>query len=130
MIKKAWISLIFIFVLTNVDFLTAGEIMKITENDSGKTVEIKVGDDLEIALPANPTTGYVWEVSALDDTVLKLEKTDYIADDKAIGSGGMEVIKFHALAEGRSEARLIFHRPFERNVPPLKTFSAIVLIKK
>jgi predicted secreted protein len=42
----------------------AGVAMKLSENDSGKTVEILVGDELEVELPGNPTTGYVWEVSS------------------------------------------------------------------
>ena len=108
----------------------AGEPMKLSENDSGKTVEICVGDELEVVLPGNPTTGYVWEVSSLDSHVLRLEKADFFADDKAIGAGGMEIIKFHAIAAGTSPLKLIFHRTFEQNIPPLKTFEVTVLIKQ
>jgi len=104
--------------------------MKLTENDSGKTVEIRVDDELEVILPGNPTTGYVWEVSSLDSSILRLNKSEFLASDKAIGSGGMEIIKFHAFASGTSEVRLIFHRPFEQNIPPLKTFEVTVIIKK
>jgi inhibitor of cysteine peptidase len=104
--------------------------MKLYENDSGKTVEIRVGDELEVVLPGKPTTGFVWEVSSLDTHVLSQGETDFIATDKAIGSGGMEIIKFHAIAAGTSVVRLIFHRSFEPNVPPLKTFKVTVIIKK
>ena len=103
--------------------------MKLRENDSGKKIEILVGDELEVKLPGNPTTGYVWEVNSLDSNVLSLGKADFIANSKAIGSGGMEIIKFHAIAAGTSIVRLIFHRPFEHNIPPLRTFEVTVIVK-
>jgi inhibitor of cysteine peptidase len=108
----------------------AGEVMKLTENDAGKTFELRVGDDLEIALPANPTTGYVWEVSSLEPTVLKQDKAEFLPGDNAIGSGGMDVIKLHAINEGKSELAFIYHRPFEKNKPPLNTFEINLIIKK
>lgn len=122
--------LIFVLMLSHMDNTSAGETMKLSENDTGKTVEISVGDELEIAVPGNPTTGYVWEVSSHDANVLKLTNAGFYADDMAIGAGGVEIIKFHAIAEGKSELKLIFHRPFEHNMPPLKTFEATISIRK
>lgn len=104
--------------------------MKLTENDSGKTVEMWVGDEVEIILPANPTTGYLWEVSSPDTDILKLDKESFVADTPAIGAEGLETLKFHALATGKSELKLIFHRPFEQNTPPLETFAITAIIKK
>jgi inhibitor of cysteine peptidase len=120
----------FALMLSNADYTLAGEYMRLTENDSGKTVEINVGDDLEVVLPGMPTTGYIWELSPPDSSVLKPGKADFFADDKAIGSSGMEVISFHAIAVGKSQVKLIFHRPFEHNTPASKTFEVIVIIKK
>jgi inhibitor of cysteine peptidase len=109
--------------------LLASVPMRLSESDSGKTVEMFVGDELEVVLPGKPTTGYVWEVSALDSTSLKQGKTDFIADTNAIGAGGMEIFRFKAIAVGRSGVKLIFHRPFEQNVPTIKTFEVTVIIK-
>jgi inhibitor of cysteine peptidase len=122
--------IVFTFMLGCADNALAGVSMKLSENDSGKTVEICVGDELEIMLPGNPTTGYVWEVDSLASTVLELGKAHFIASDNAIGAGGMEVIKFHAIAAGTGVIKLLFHRPFEQNMPPLKTFNVTVIIKK
>jgi inhibitor of cysteine peptidase len=107
-----------------------GESMKLNKNDSGKTVEILVGDELEVILPGNPTTGYAWKLISLDTTVLRPDNAEFFANNKALGSGGMEAIKFHAIAAGKSEVKLIFHRSFEREVPPLNTFEVTVIIKK
>ena len=69
-------------------------------------------------------------MSSLDSNVLRPGKAEFIAADKAIGSGVTEIIKFHAIAAGISVVRLIFHGPFERNTLPLKTFEVTVIIKK
>jgi inhibitor of cysteine peptidase len=104
--------------------------MKLSENDSGKTVEIAIGDVLDVILPANPTTGYVWEVSSIDSSILQSNTADFVANDPAIGAESFEIIKFHTLAVGKSELKLILHRPFEQTTPPLKTFAVTVIIKK
>jgi inhibitor of cysteine peptidase len=104
--------------------------MRLSERDYGRTVEISVGDELEIILPGNPTTGYVWELSSLDVNRLRLGQVEFFANNKTLGSVGMETIKLHAIAAGTSIVQLIFHRPFEKNIPPLKTFELNLIIKK
>ncbi len=116
--------------LENTGNTLVGKSMRLSENDSGKTVEISADKELELILPGKPTTGYIWEVSSLDLTVLELSESHFIASDKAIGAGGIEIIKFHPLATGKSKVKLIFHNSFEKNEPPLKTFEVTVIIKE
>lgn len=127
---KTWSALIFVLMLGNPDNLFASEMMKLTEKDSGRTVELRTGDELEITVPGNPTTGYVWEVNSLDPTLLKQDNSLFLHADKSIGSGGLEVIKLHAIGEGRGELKLIYHRPFEKNKLPIKTFEVSFKILK
>lgn len=122
--------IIFVLMLSDVSNTLAENTMKLSENDSGKTVEIVIGDDLQVILPANPTTGYIWEVNSIDSHTLQANKADFVANNPAIGTGGLEIIQFHALTTGKSELKLILHRPFEQNTPPLKTFAVTVIIKK
>jgi len=116
--------------LGNADNTLAGKSMRLSENDSGKTVEINASNELELILPGKSTTGYVWEVSSLDLNILELSETRFIASDKAIGAGGIEIIKLHPIATGKSKVKLIFHKPFEKNELPLKTFEVTVIIKE
>jgi inhibitor of cysteine peptidase len=104
--------------------------MRLSERDYGRTFEISIGEELEIILPGNPTTGYIWEPCSLDVNRLRLGQAEFFANDKVPGSVGMEIIKLHALAAGTSIVKLIFHRPFEQNIPPLKTFEVTLVIKK
>ena len=129
LVIKTCAIIFFALMLGTAGYTVAGESMKLSENDSGNTVEIRIDDELEVVLPANPTTGYIWEVDSLDSTVLRRDKSVFLASDNALGSGGMEIIKLHAIAAGKSLVSLIFHRPFEQNMPPLKTFEVTVIIK-
>jgi inhibitor of cysteine peptidase len=133
-VNTKWIQtcaiIFFALMLGNVDNTLMGESIKLNENDSGKTVEIHVGDKLDVILPGNPTTGYAWELFMSDSNVLSLVKREFFANNKAMGSSGVEIIKLQAIAAGNSEVKMIYHRSFEPNVPPLKTFKVIVSIKK
>jgi len=63
-IIKICAIIIFALMLGNAGTTLASESMKLNENDSGNTVEIHIGDELEVILPGKPTTGYIWEVSS------------------------------------------------------------------
>ncbi|MDQ1336481.1 MAG: inhibitor of cysteine peptidase, partial [Thermodesulfobacteriota bacterium] len=45
--------------------------VKLTDEDLGRTVELGIGETLEVVLSGNPTTGYVWDVASLDRDILK-----------------------------------------------------------
>ena len=38
----------------------------LTEADSGRSIAARVGDEIVVELPENPTTGYRWEVAGAD----------------------------------------------------------------
>src|SRR5258706_5991448 len=50
----------------------AADLATITEAQNGKSVAVAKGSSVVISLESNPTTGYVWQVSKNDSTVLKL----------------------------------------------------------
>jgi inhibitor of cysteine peptidase len=103
---------------------------QLSENESGSTVELHTGDTLEVALSGNPTTGYQWEIASGDTKVIKWrEKPEYRSDSAAVGSSGMFTFTFEAAAPGQTVLRLVYHRPFERNVPPARTFEFTVIVK-
>lgn len=104
--------------------------MQLTEKDLGRTVEIGVGDILEVVLRGNPTTGYIWDVASPDKGVLKqVGETEFKPDRKVRGSGGNIILRFEAARAGKASLKLIYHRPFEKNRPPIKTFEVSVIVK-
>jgi len=104
--------------------------VKLGEKDLGQTVEITVGDVLEVSLKGNPTTGYIWDVASPDKEILKqVGETKFKPDRKARGSGGNMILRFEAARVGKTSLKLIYHRPFEKDKPPVKTFEVKVIVK-
>jgi inhibitor of cysteine peptidase len=103
---------------------------RVSEEDAGSTVELRVGDTLEVMLDGNPTTGFSWETAAVDASVLKqLGEPGFQPDTSLIGSGGKFTFRFEAAGSGQTLLRLIYHRPWEKDVPPEKTFEVTVIVQ-
>ena len=103
---------------------------KLSEQDNGGTVTLEVGQQLDISLVANPTTGYQWEIAEGDSAVLKqVGEPVYTTDSTAPGSGGTMTFHFVAATPGQTTLKLIYHRTFEKDTPPLKTFEITAVVK-
>ena len=107
---------------------------KVTEADNGKTITIKVGDDLQVLLGGNPTTGYGWTTSLSDaDKAILQQQGDPLyaqqsADSTLVGSGGTFTFTFKAAAAGQVTLKFGYARPWESG-QPLQTFSVTVIVK-
>jgi inhibitor of cysteine peptidase len=102
----------------------------LTEADAGRTVDLHAGDRLSISLGGNPTTGYSWELAAVDKQVLApLGKLGYAASSEAVGAGGVFAFEFEAVAEGQTALRLVYRRPWEKRRRPAQTFAVNVMVK-
>jgi predicted secreted protein len=101
----------------------------LTAADAGSTVNMNVGATLEISLQGNPTTGYTWELAPDGQELLVQDgEAQFKAESTLLGSGGLVTLRFKALRQGTADLKLIYHRTFEPNVPPLRTFAVKVVI--
>ena len=106
-----------------------GAIVNLTEKDNGGSVALAVNDTLAIRLAGNPTTGFIWEADNLDaNHFAQIGTYAYSADSSLMGAAGQFTLTFKVLISGEGRLRLIYHRTFERNVPPLKVFEITVTI--
>lgn len=104
--------------------------VKLTDEDLGSTVKLGIGEILEVVLRGNPTTGYAWDIASLDKEILKqVGETEFKPDRKARGSGGQIIMRFKAQAAGKTSLKIIYHRPFEKERPPIKVFEVTVSVK-
>ena len=91
-----------------------------TYTDAGQTIDIGVNQEFVIALGANPTTGYDWEVS-LDETILELVEMTYKVAEEAeheiVGAGGVDYFRFKALKAGETEITMVYKRSWEEPTP-------------
>ncbi len=79
-------------------------------------IAAKAGETFTIKLNENPTTGYQWSVSISDESVVALDKDEYVPDDKSgelAGSGGVRVLTFKALEAGTATINMVYERSWE-----------------
>ena len=90
------------------------------ESKPAEMISAQAGRNFTITLPANPTTGYQWQLARpLNVKLIKLISSEYIADDTGlVGSGGKQVWKFKAIKVGRAAVALKYVRPSEKNTKP------------
>ena len=131
MFRRSVVYIVFLFIpLLSIECsLSAGVQVKLNEKDTAGTIDIVVGDTLEIMLKGNPTTGYIWEAASVDTSVLsEVREPEFRPESDARGSGGKIVMNFRAISVGKTLLKLIYHRPFEKNKPPIKVFSVDVMV--
>ncbi len=102
----------------------------ITEQDAGKTVELKTGDTLIVTLEGNMTTGFSW-IPATQNPVLLKQVGDVAVTpvSNALGAPGKIVLNFKATQTGQTTLHLDYKRSWEENVAPVKTFEVTVTVK-
>jgi inhibitor of cysteine peptidase len=100
--------------------------IELTDADNGKTIKVAAGKSLTIALEGNPTTGYQWQTGKIDGASVRAEgKPEYAAKKHPagmVGVGGSFVFRFKAVKPGKSEIKLVYLRPWEKDTPPAKSF--------
>lgn len=101
----------------------------VSESQAGNRITMQIGDTLQATLEGNPTTGYNWSAEGLDSTILKSAgEPEFRPASSALGASGTVTCRFTAVSEGQTTLKLIYSRPFEKGVPPLRTFTVTVVV--
>ncbi|MBM4467164.1 MAG: protease inhibitor I42 family protein [Chloroflexi bacterium] len=105
--------------------------VKATIDHNGREMQLRKGQTLVVTLEANPTTGYSWEVAEpLDEQVLRQAgEPEFKAESEALGAGGVQILRFQAVNAGQTTLKLAYHRPWEKGVEPLETYSIEVVVR-
>jgi inhibitor of cysteine peptidase len=100
----------------------------VTEADAGRSIRMPVGTFLDVALPGNPTTGYIWQRAPGDaGGVETVGAARFEPSGPAIGQGGLVHLGFRVTKPGATPLWLVYRRPFEKDVPPTRTFSVTLV---
>jgi len=108
----------------------ATDIVVVTEADSGKQVFAQVGQIIELRLDANPSTGYMWDLTSLDGTALVVADRFFQSFSGQVGADGTETIRLRALRTAKMYLNLAYHRSWETGKAPLRTFSIDLLVRE
>ncbi len=101
----------------------------ILDNDRGKTFTTQVGDIITIRLAENPTTGYRWDVGAVDK-LIEFQGADYQTTPRpSLGSGGTRIFHFKAKAIGTAQIQLKLRRSWEPEDKAIEQFTVNIRIQ-
>jgi inhibitor of cysteine peptidase len=102
----------------------------LTVENAGQTIEMNVGDIFTVELEGNPSTGYTWEVAEMDTALLKqVGEMEFETDNDLVGASGVLILRFEAIGPGETALILVYHRPWEEDIPPEETFEASLIVK-
>jgi inhibitor of cysteine peptidase len=107
-------------------------IIRLTAGEDGQEIRIEQEDTLLVVLESNPSTGYQWEVTEIDPSILELTDDTYHPDaDSAMGVGaaGTQRLTFKPAGEGRTHLALAYRRSWETEVEPADTFAVDIKVK-
>jgi predicted secreted protein len=110
---------------------SAQAVVGIGEQSAGTTVHLQRGDLLAVSLSANGTTGYHWRLAAVDRTVLLPDAATYVTSlhpTGLVGSGGVALMTFKAVARGHTALRLVYVGP-GRSPAIGKRFAVTVVVR-
>jgi len=96
------------------------------EQENGGIVIARVGDQITIALPEIPTSGYRWQTSVHGDAVA-VAATEYVRASDAVGGGGDRQLIFIATREGASTVHAHLQRPWEQT--PLRDYAVTIRVE-
>ena len=92
------------------------------ESDGGAGI-FQVGDVVRLELGSNPSTGYAWEITELDGTVLEMIEDDFNAGLPIPGAPGTAWWRFRMTGAGQATLRLEYRRPWEQEEDPADIFT-------
>jgi inhibitor of cysteine peptidase len=110
------------------------EMQAISESFDGKTVDLAVGQVIELRLKENPTTGFRWQLRH-DGTPACRITEDFIepaTTERAPvpGRGGTHVWRIEGVQAGTCDMALTYARNWEASRPPAMTFEVHVHVTR
>ena len=99
------------------------------EGDNGKTVTMSAGTSVLLQLPGNPSTGYDWEVTIGNPSVLEQGMRRFTPSSSAMGAGGTYNFWFQPKAAGKTDLTLVYRRSWETDIAPLKTYKITIAVQ-
>lgn len=105
--------------------------VKLTDADNGKSTEVARGALVVVTLEGNPSTGYSWSTDGTLPPQLQQKGAASFESSKPgiPGAGGAVKLEYKAVQTGSGDLKLKYWRPFEKTTPPVKTWSATVVVK-
>jgi inhibitor of cysteine peptidase len=80
--------------------------------DSGRSIGLRLREEIELNLAENPTTGYQWQIVESATPVLEKSGDSFQrGSSQGLGAGGTRIFKFRSRAAGTATLRIVYGRP-------------------
>lgn len=80
-----------------------------------RSIRLRVGEEAQVELPANRTTGFTWRPAG-DTGNVAVEEQGYEVRSAAVGGGGIQRFRLTGVRPGTTVLRFEYVQPWE-NVP-------------
>ncbi|MGE5210922.1 MAG: protease inhibitor I42 family protein [Acidobacteriota bacterium] len=110
---KRWIALVAVAALLAACGDDGGTTVELDAGDSLSEVSRDAGDQLDVSLEANPTTGYSWELGPLPEGLQLVSSEFEEPGGSLVGAPGMQRFVFEAVGAGSGILRFEYVRVFE-----------------
>jgi predicted secreted protein len=98
-----------------------------------QSAELRVGDELAVALCSNPSTGYSWEQPEIaDPAVVRVVDSAYHAPGASlpiVGAAGGQVMTVRGLAAGQTSVLVRYSRPWAGGEKGTWTYTLTVTVR-
>jgi inhibitor of cysteine peptidase len=110
---KRWIALVAAAALLAACGDDGAATVELDATDSLSDVSLDVGDQLEVSLESNPTTGYSWELGPLPEG-LELASSEFEEPSGSlVGAPGTQLFVFDTVGAGSGILRFEYVRVFD-----------------
>jgi inhibitor of cysteine peptidase len=101
----------------------------IDEASAGQTVDLAVGQTIELRLKENPTTGYRWQLRQDGAPACRIVADFAVPDDAAVpGRGGLHVWRIEGVRAGDGRVSLAAQRAWEATPQSTASFSVDIRV--
>jgi len=104
-------------------------VARLVATDSGTDISLDIGQVFTLTPEGNPSTGYTWDISPVDQPILsQVGDPVWTPESNLPGAPALLTLTFRAVANGTQPLVLIYHRPWEKEIPPVNIFDVTVSV--
>lgn len=104
--------------------------LTIKKSDNKKEFSVRIGNEISLRLEENATTGYQWEITRIDYKMVEIEESSFSIEEGAeIGAGGIRLIRFRPIKQGKTHLSLKLWQSWEGESSVSDWFEFVLRIK-
>lgn len=115
--------------LTSVLSCASSAVREIGEAENGGLIQAQRGDTIRLRLPARLSTGYGWALSSAKNAKSFGEPQIETPGTKITGGLDFQIFTFKVQEAGEGEIALVYTRPWEKGVKPIKVYRVRILAR-